>query len=99
MSDNIYLGNGAEKFQGDLISFSLNLSKLREAKEHFFELNGTQYIKLKVCKKKESPDQYGKTHYIQVDTFKPEPKNKFNPQERPVGDEGKDADELNDIPF
>ncbi len=33
MSENIYLGNGTEKFQGDLISFSLNLSKLKEAKE------------------------------------------------------------------
>jgi len=96
MSENIYLGNGTEKFQGDLISFSLNLSKLKEAKEHIFEINGNKYIKLKVCKKKESPDKFGKTHYVQVDTFKPEPKNEF--VERPVGDEGSDGQE-DDIPF
>jgi len=98
MSENIYLGNGIEKFQGDLISFSLNLSKLKDAKEHIFEIEGTKYIKLKVCKKKESPDRYGKTHYVQVDTFKPEPKNEFNPQERPVGDVGRDEPE-EDLPF
>jgi hypothetical protein len=98
MSDNIYLGNGTEKFQGDLISFSLNLSKLREAKEHFFEIEGTQYIKLKVQKKKESPDQYGKTHYVQVDTFKPTPKGEYKPSDRPLGDVGRDEPE-EDIPF
>jgi hypothetical protein len=98
MEDKIYLGNGTEKFQGNLISFSLNLSKLREAKEHFFEINGTQYIKIKVQKKKESPDRYGKTHNVEVDTFKPEPKNEFNPQERPVGDVGRDEPE-EDLPF
>ena len=98
MSENIYLGNGTEKFQGNLISFSLNLSKLREAKEHFFEINGTQYIKIKVQKKKESPDRYGKTHYVQVDTFKPEPKDVFKAQERPMGDVGRDEPE-EDLPF
>lgn len=98
MSDNIYLGNGTEKFQGDLISFSLNLTKIKDAKEHIFELNGQKYLKVKVCKKKDSPDKYGKTHYIQVDTFKPDA-NKQN-QEPFIGDQGKDADELNDdIPF
>lgn len=96
MSENIYLGNGTEKFKGDLIEFSLNLSKLREAKDHFFEIDGTQYIKLKVCKKKDSPDKFGKTHYVQVDTFSPDA-NKKKPF---LGDQGKDADELNDdIPF
>lgn len=98
MADNIYLGNGTEKFQGDLISFSLNLSKLKDAKEHIFEVNGTKYIKLKVCKKKESPDRFGKTHYIQVDTFKPN--HDKQTEQAIVGDPGKDADELNDdIPF
>ena len=46
MEDKIYLGNGTEKFQGNLISFSLNLSKLREAKEHFFEIDGNELANL-----------------------------------------------------
>lgn len=68
----IYLGNGTEKFDGDLVEFSLNLTKLTaEASEHINEWEGSKYIKLKVCKKKGGADEYGKTHYIEVDTFKP----------------------------
>ena len=38
-----------------------------------FDYNGDKFIKLKVVKKREA-DEYGKTHYVEVDTFKPEPK-------------------------
>ena len=71
-TEKIYIGNGTEKFDGGLVEFSLNLSKLSsEAKDHFFEYNGEKFIKLKVVKKR---DQYGKTHYVEVDTYKPEAK-------------------------
>jgi len=70
----IYVGNGVEKFDGDVVEFALNLSKLKEAGEHVFEFNGQKYIKLKVCKNREGVNQYGKTHYVEVNTFKPEPK-------------------------
>ena len=74
MKDNpIYLGNGEEKFDGDLVSFSLNLTKLKECGEHIFEIEGTKYIKLDVCRKREV-DEYGKTHYVKVNTFKPQEK-------------------------
>ena len=43
------------------------------AKDFIFEYEGKKYIKLKVVKKRET-DQYGKTHYVEVDTWKPEPK-------------------------
>jgi len=79
MKDNIYLGNGVEKFDGDMVSFSLNLTKLKECAEHIFEMDGTKYIKLNVCKKKGGADEYGKTHYVKVDTFKPEPKDEDIP--------------------
>ena len=69
--DKVYVGNGKELFNGDVVSFALNLTKLGKAKEHYFEFNGEKFIKLKVCKKKGGADQYGKTHYIEVDTFKP----------------------------
>ena len=83
--DKIYLGNGKEFFDGNEIKFSLNLTKLKEAAEHIFEFKDNKYIKLKVCKKKET-DEYGKTHYVQVDTFKP--KDDFEPKQ-----------EEKDIPF
>jgi len=79
--DKIYLGNGKEFFDGNEIKFSLNLTKLKEAAEHIFEFKDNKYIKLKVCKKKET-DEYGKTHYVQIDTFKP--KDDFEPKQEDV---------------
>ncbi len=67
----IYVGSGIDKFDGNLISCSLCLSDLPS--EHIFEYSGKKYIKLNVQKKQEK-DQFGKTHYVAVDTWKPEPK-------------------------
>jgi len=73
-TDRIYVGNGVEKFDGDMVEFSLNLTKLgKEATDHMFEYNGEKFIKLKVAKMKEA-NEYGKTHYVEVNTFKPEVK-------------------------
>jgi hypothetical protein len=75
-TDRIYVGNGVEKFDGDMVEFSLNLSKLKnEAASHMFEYNGDKFIKLKVAKMKSTND-YGKTHYVEVNTYKPETKEK-----------------------
>lgn len=74
MSNNskIYVGNGTEKFDGDMVEFSVNLTKLTaEAGEHINEYKGSKYIKLKLAKKKGGADEYGKTHYVEVDTWKP----------------------------
>lgn len=73
-TEKIYIGNGTEKFDGGMVNFSLNLTKLgKEASDFMFDYNGDKYIKLKVVKKREE-DEYGKTHYVEVDTFKPEAK-------------------------
>lgn len=75
-TDRIYVGNGVEKFDGDMVEFSLNLTKLgKEAGEHMFDYNGDKFIKLKVAKMKQAND-YGKTHYVEVNTYKPEVKEK-----------------------
>ena len=74
MSKKIYVGNGKAHGLFDLINFSVCLSDL--PKEHIFEYNDKKYIKLKVVEKKE-PDRYGKTHYVEVDTWKPEQKDSF----------------------
>lgn len=68
MSDKIYVGNGVEKFDGDLVSISVCLTDL--PKEHMFEYKDKKYIKLNVQKKKQA-DDYGKTHFVSVDTWKP----------------------------
>jgi len=96
MSDQekIYVGSGVEKFDGDQVEFSLNLTRLKAEAHRIFEYNNEKFIKLKVCKKRET-DQYGKTHSVQVDTFKPSPKSE---QQQVVA--AVVTDELeDDIPF
>ncbi len=70
--EKIYVGSGVSKFDGDQVEFSVDLSN-PGIKEHMFEIDGKSYIKLKVCAKKDGVDQYGKTHYVIIDTWKPDP--------------------------
>ena len=83
--DKIYCGSGKGKFENNLIEINLCLSDL--PKEHIFEYEGKKYIKLKVCKKREI-DKFGKTHYLEVNTFKPEKKQ-----------EDTQSKKENDLPF
>ncbi len=71
VKDKIYVGSGKEKFDGDQVAVSVCLSDL--PKDWIFEYNNKKYVKLIVQKKREV-DQYGKTHYVAIDTFKPEQK-------------------------
>ena len=73
-TEKIFVGSGKEKFEGNMVQTSLCLTDItNNAKEFIFEFEGKKYIKLNVCKKREV-DQYGKSHYVEVDTWKPEPK-------------------------
>jgi len=83
--EKIYVGSGKGKFDNNLVEINLCLSDL--PKEHIFEYEGKKYIKLKVVKKKEV-DKFGKSHYIEVDTFKPDKK-----------DEPKEITQEDDLPF
>jgi hypothetical protein len=76
-NEKIYVGNGTSKFDGNMISCSICLTDLPQ--EHMFEYNGKKYIKVNVSAKKDGADQYGKTHYVAIDTFKPEPKKEEQP--------------------
>jgi len=69
--DKLYVANGVERFE-DRIDFALNLTKLKDLKEYFYDLNDSKYINLKICKKKISPDKWGKTHYVKFNDYKPE---------------------------
>jgi ribosomal protein L15E len=70
--EKIYVGTGKEFGQYGTINISICLSDL--PKDFITEAkNGKKYINLKVQKKKEV-DQYGKTHYVEIDTWKPEEK-------------------------
>ena len=72
MSEKIYVGTGKKHPDYEIVNVSLCLTDL--PKEHIFEYKDKKYIKLKVVEKKEV-DKFGKTHYVEVDTWKPEQKN------------------------
>ena len=40
-----------------------------------------KYIKVNVSAKKDGADDYGKTHYVAIDTFKPAPKKETKSQD------------------
>ena len=74
----IYCGSGIEKFDGNLVEISVCLSDL--PKDKIFEYQGKKYTKLKVVKKREA-DQYGKTHYVEVNMFEPKKKEETKVEE------------------
>lgn len=83
----IYCGSGQTKNDGWL-KVNICLSDL--PKEFITTAkNGKKYINLNINKKKEA-DQYGKDLSVQVDTWKPEPKQ--NPVPTPV-------EEDSELPF
>ena len=79
-TERIYVGSGKEKFDGNLVEATICLTDIKDkGSEHIFEFSGKKYIKVKVQKKKDGVDKYGKSHYIEVDTFKPEKKTEEQP--------------------
>lgn len=97
-NDNIFIGSGKELFEGTLINISICLTDL--PKEWIFDYKEKKYIKLKVQKKRE-PDQFGKTHSVSIDTYKPEKKTKTNVQKWAENKANfqKPEEEETDLPF
>ncbi len=76
MSEKIYIGTGKEKFFADgssLINVTLSLDGLRELFENygFTTEQGKKKLGIVISKRKE-PDQYGHTHKVMINTYKPE---------------------------
>lgn len=75
MADHIYVGSGKERTfdnGGSVVTVTVDIAKLLLAfKDYGFSTeSGKQYIKLKVGARREV-DQYGNTHSVEVDTWKP----------------------------
>lgn len=63
-----YVGSGKKAQNYDLVNITIAEDKV---KDHWFEYNGKKYLKLTVAARKET-DQYGKTHTVFIDEYKPE---------------------------
>lgn len=82
----IFCGSG-KKISDTLVSMSIRVSDL--PKEWIKESkNGKSYIRLDLVKRKE-PDEWGNTHFIKVNVWKPESEKKVE----------KDKIDLDNLPF
>lgn len=83
-TETIFCGNGREvTFQdgGSIVNFSVALAKV---KEHIYEFNGEKYVNLTICANRDGENEYGKTHYVKVNTFKPEEGKKTSKAKAPA---------------
>lgn len=106
-ADKIFCGSGKKKeFNngGSVTDVMLDLDVLNSNfQEHgFTTTGGKRMIKIKVSTKRE-PDQYGKTHSAEIDTWKPEQQQGGNNNQSydnfPSGNINGQDDPEADIPF
>ena len=96
MNDNkIYCGNGKEHFfsgGGSVVNLMLDLGTLERyfTEYGFTSTAGNKKIKLKVYKNQQ-PDNYGNTHNLQIDTWRPEGQNNIG--------QGFHDDKIGNAPF
>jgi hypothetical protein len=84
-----YVGRGKKAGNFDLVNFSISESKVKES---WFEYNGERYLKLTIGALK-NPDNYGKTHSVWIDNYKPKEGGNDGGGQAPV------KEKLNDLPF
>jgi len=67
--EKIYVGSGKKAVNYDIVNITICLDD--KLKEHIYDYKEKKYINLTVAAKKET-DQRGKTHYVAINTFKPD---------------------------
>lgn len=71
MSNNnnkVFVGNGKKVANYDLVNFSIKMSKVQE---HIYEYKGEKYLKMTMGANKDGANEYGQTHKIWIDEYKP----------------------------
>jgi hypothetical protein len=77
MSETIYLGNGKQSKHPKIVNATISFDKLKE--EYWSEYEGKKYLKISIIQRDE-PDNYGKTHSIQLNNWTPDLTNSLEPQ-------------------
>lgn len=85
MSDKKYVGSGKKAGKYDIVNINICLSDVSSEDIYTSEKTGKKYLRLSVGSR-QSEDQYGNTHTVWVDNFKPEPQQQS--QAQPAKDEG-----------
>lgn len=71
MSNNnnkVFVGNGKKVANYDLVNFSIKMSKVQD---HIYEYKGEKYLKMTMGANKDGANEYGQTHKIWIDEYKP----------------------------
>lgn len=102
MSDKIYVGKGKKVGQYEIISASICIDDILPHAVKS-DKNGKRYVNIDISQMR-SPDQWGKTHTISINEWKPDPsKAKTQENQQPEKKEEIDypSDDINpeDIPF
>jgi hypothetical protein len=87
MNQKIYCGSGKK----GRYSIKLNIEIDKIPSEWITEKNGKRYINLELSERK-TPDQYGKTHSITVDTWR-------KPEQQEAQGASQKQDDSNDLPW
>jgi hypothetical protein len=96
MSDKIYCGSGKRIGTYGTVSISICLDDI-PAEYKTKSKNGKVYVNLNVNEKREA-DQYGKTHSVTVDTWKPDAPKSAPSRPAPSRPQFED-DDSPDLPF
>ena len=43
-------------------------------KEHVYDYEGNKYVNITIAKNRDGANEYGKTHHVKINDYKPEPK-------------------------
>ena len=90
--DKIYVGSGKKAKDYDIVNITVCLDD--KIKEFIYEYKGKKYINLSVGAKQKT-DEWGKTHSVAINTFKPDEKK----VESKPSQETSNQDDSDDLPF
>jgi hypothetical protein len=75
-----YLGNGKAVNGYPLVNFSICLSDIPQGVVTESKTNGKKYLNLTIGEVKDGPNEWGYTHTVWINDYKPEPKADSQPQ-------------------
>ncbi len=68
--DRNFVGSGKKVANYDMVNITLCVTDIPKAE--IYEYNGKKYLNLTIGAKRDGADQYGKTHSIWINDFKPD---------------------------
>ena len=84
-SEKKYVGNGKKVGNYDLVNFSIKMS---QAESHIYEYKGERWLRMTMGTNRDGANQYGQTHKIWIDEYKPDANANNNAPKKQMSDIG-----------